>query len=670
MHTFTQSFDTRPLSSQIRCLRDRLKMDFDGMSGQKLVDADESKVYAKLAYESYSQSVGKPQILRRAEFLAHFAARIPVARREGELIVGSQRFTTPPFQELFREEQLKQVEINRNHGHIIVDYGRVVRDGIPGLRQAISAMPESENRRAFAMSLEAFSTFVSRHGFPELSKRLPATFHEALQLTWFVQIFLTAEGLGGAISFGRLDQFLWPFLEADLEAGRYTLEQAFELVCAFFIKCCEGAEAQNLTVGGPGENPLSILLLQAMRTLNIWQPSLSVRICDSTSDTFWREALALCETGIGMPSFFNDPVVVQALEKLDIPPERATDYGIVGCYEASPQGDACPYTVASGFALPEIFHDYLQTRPEANGFDAFKNGFKQYFADTYRNRLIPEFAQRLLNLEQHGISPFESLCVTGCIDSGCAAEQAGARFNLFGVNILGIGTLVDSLQAVKTLVFDEQAVSLAGLGEQVEQDFPDKMLHQRCRSLAGKFGSDTSTSNGLAKELSTFIAGEVLRSCLPNGVRPYPGFFWFGQDIVRHCPPTPDGRRAGERPSYGCGPGIMLENPGITAILNSTAHIDHASCACGNPLTLSFNRNEISGDNAQKLLRQVIEVYFQKGGFHLQINIIDAEELKEAKAAPERYQDLTVRISGFSARFVNLDEKWQDAIIERTARGM
>lgn len=640
------------------------------MRGHKLTDAEECRTYARLACESYSRSIGKPRILRRAGFLAHFAAQVPIPPREDELIVGSQRFTAPPFHGFLSEEQLKQADIQGNHGHIIVDYGRVVREGIPGLRRAISTMPDGDNRTAFAMSLEAFATFVSRHGFPELNDRAPMTFREALQLTWFVQVFLSAEGFWSGLSFGRLDQFLWPFLAADLQAGRCTTEQAFELVCCFCMKCCEGAEAQNLTVGGPGENPLSILLLQAMRELKVWQPSISVRICNSTSELFWQEALALCATGIGMPSFFNDPVVTVALENLGIPQERAADFGIVGCYEAAPQGDACPYTVAGGFALPELFNDYLQTRPAQDTFEAFKAGFKTYFSGTYRNRILPGFSQRLHTLEHLGISPFESLCVTGCIESGRAAEEAGARFNLFGVNILGIGTLIDSLLAVKTLVFDEQAIGLTALAEQVKNDFPDPQLHQRCRNLPGKFGSDTPVSNGMARELSAFIAGEVVASRLPNGVRPYPAFFWFGQDIHRRCPATPDGRRDGERPSYGCGPGILPDNPGVTAILNSVARIDHASCACGNPLTLSFNRNELAGASGSRLLRQVIETYFRQGGFHLQINLVDAEDLKKAKAAPERYQDLTVRISGFSARFVNLDEKWQDAIIERTARGM
>lgn len=657
-------------SPRVQRLRVRLETDFARMRGHKLVDAEEGKTYAKLAYDSYSRSVGKPRILRRAEFLAHFAAGVPILRREDERIVGSQRFTAPPFRELYAEEQLKQADIQSNHGHIIVDYGRVVREGVPGLRRAVAAMPAGDNRAAFAMSLEAFATFVSRHGFADLAVRPPATFHEALQLTWFVQIFLSAEGLASAISFGRLDQYLWPFLDADLKAGRCTLEEAFEDVCCFCLKCCEGAESQNLTVGGPGENPLSILLLQAMRALKVWQPSLSVRIGADTSDAFWQAALALCETGIGMPAFFNDSVVTTALEKLDIPPERAVDWGIVGCYEATPQGDTCPYTVGGGFALPEILDDYLRTRPEPATFERFKAGFKAYFADCWRNRILPEFAQRQASLEQHAISPFESLCVTGCIESGRAAEQAGARFNLFGVNILGIGTLIDSLLAVKTLVFDEQALSLAELVEQVDNDFPDRQLHQRCRRLPGKFGTDMPASNELASELSAFIAREILDARLPNGVRPYPGFFWFGQDIHRRCPASPDGRLAGERPSYGCGPGVMLEHPGVTAILNSAAQIDHAACACGNPLTLSFNRNELAGADGPKLLRQVIEAYFQRGGFHLHVNIVDADDLKKAKANPTHYQDLTVRISGFSARFVNLDEQWQDAIIERTAQGM
>ncbi len=660
------------LPPRLARLRARLEEEFAALpSGHKLVDADEQAIYVRLACEAYSRSQGQPEILRRAAFLRHFAEQFPAAIRADELIVGSQRFAGPPWQRLLTPAQIDQCGIHRNHGHLIVDYGRGVRQGLPGLRSAIREMPPGVQRTAFEQAGEALATLARRHGCAELAERPPASFHEGLQLTWFVQILLRAEGDGEAISFGRLDQFLWPLLDHDLRQGICSETQAVELLGCFFMKCCEGAESQNLTVGGNGEeNLLSILVLRAMRTIKVWQPSISVRLGADSSAAFWQEALLLCQTGLGMPSFFNDAVVTAALEKLDIPPDRAADWGIVGCYEASPQGDTYPLTVGGGIALPGLLADYLATAPQPATFADFQAGFQLFVATTYANRLQPTFQATWNHLRDHCPSPFESLCVTGCLEAGRAAEEGGARYNLFGVNLLGLGTLVDSLLAIQTLVFDEGRISLAELTRQLAANFADRHLLARCRALPGKFGSDTPASNALARELSAFIARLVLDSRLDNGVRPYPGFFWFGRDIGMELGASPDGRLAGERISYGCGPGVLLEPANLTAILNAAAGVDHRSCACGNPLTVSLSRNELNGHHGLDLLRQIVDTYFSLGGFHLHLNIVDAEQLRQAQKTPARFQDLTVRISGFSARFVTLGRPWQEAIIERTAKGM
>jgi len=443
------------------------------------------------------------------------------------------------------------------------------------------------------------------------------------------------------------------------------------------MKCCEGDESQNLIVGGSDlkcnsrENPLSLLVLEASRKIKVWQPSLSVRIGKKTSDKFWNEALLLAAAGTGMPSFFNEPVVVAGLEKLGIPAERAMDWGIIGCYEAAPQGDSFPMTVAGGFALPSILWDFLKTTAcEKNDFASFYLEFKSYFKSNYEQIILPSFIGQWENQKRSCPSPFESICVTGCIESGLAAEEGGAKFNLFGVNILGLGTLIDSLLSIKKFIFDDKEFTLAQMKEQLEQNFPDRELLLRCRSIPGKFGSDTDETNLLARELSGFIAETVISNPFPNGVRPYPGFFWFSADIGIKLPASPDGRLSNERISYGCGPGIFLKNPALTSILNSVANLAHSSCACGNPLTISLNKSDLRGKDGIIRLRQIIESYFGHGGFHLQLNIISAEDLRKAKSQPDKHQDFTVRISGYSARFVTLHPDWQDALIERTEKGM
>jgi len=647
----------------------RLLKNLKSSASRVIFDADEQKNFAEIAYRVYSRNQHLPEILRRAEFLQEFGEHAPVNILPDELIVGSQRFTRPDWAAYLSEEELSVFCPHNNHGHICVDYGKVLELGVNGLREEIAKMPDSDNKKAFAQSLEAFSVFISRHNCVKLAGQAPKTFNEALQLVWFIQVFLHVEGNAAAVSFGRFDQYLGAFLEADLKAERMSEEQAFELLCCFCIKCCEGDESQNLTLGG-NENKLSILMLQVMCELQIWQPSISVRIGANTSEKFWNEALNLCAAGTGMPSFFNEAVVTTALEKLGIPPERAEDWGIVGCYEASPQGDCYPLTVAGGFALPELLWDFLQTKSGWYSFDLFYADLKAYFNEYYQQDILPSFEQRWQDLRKNDTSPFESICVTGCVESGLAAEEGGAKYNLFGVNILGLGTLIDSLLSIKELIFETKDLTFKQIKQQLRDNFPDRKLLLRCQNLSNKFGTDSAESNNLAKDISSFIAATVIDNPIKSGVQPYPGFFWFGQDIYRKVMASADGRLADERISYGCGPGVFLNKDDTTSILNSAACVDHASCACGNPLTVSLDRKDTAGDVGKQRIRQLIESYFKKGGFHLHFNIADVDDLEDAKLNPHNYRELTVRISGFSANFVAIEEPWQDAIIERTKLGM
>ncbi len=680
----------RKITARVKKLRVELEKEFASVKRHMILCEEEQHAFAEIAGKAYAASRGKPEISRCADFLMSFAESNPIRIREDELIMGSQRFTHPD-RSRYLSKELIDAGFHSNLGHIIVDYGRMLRQGIPGVRKELEKMPGGRNREAFGRTLDAFSIYIRRHadacrksGLEDVSAvcaniadRKPKTFHEALQMVWFIQIFLHTEGNASAVSFGRFDQYMWPFLKSDLARKRINEAEAFELLCCFFMKCCEGDESQNLVVGGSDikgksmENPLSLLVLQASRILKVWQPSISVRIGKSTSEKFWEESLLLSAAGTGMPSFFNENVVTAGLGKLGIPVERAVDWGIVGCYEAAPQGDSYPLTVAGSFALPSILGDLLKTEDcGKNDFESFYSKFKSFSRSRYEKEILPSFVERWNELERNCPSPFESLCVTGCIEAGLAAEEGGARFNLFGVNILGLGTLVDSLLSIKKLIFEDRKFTMAEMRRQLERDFPDRQMLLQCRSLEGKFGSDNAETNMMAKELSGFFADLVISRPFPDGVRPYPGFFWFGADIGVRLPASADGRKANDRLSYGCGPGIFLKNPTATSILNSAANLAHSSCACGNPLTISLNRRDMEGKDEMLRLRQIIRTYFARGGFHMQFNIIGAEELRRAKQEPGKYQGLTIRISGYSARFVTLDPSWQDALIERTEKGM
>ena len=691
------------LSPRVMRLREAVRVDARRSGGRIVCDAAEGRQYVDIAVRVYGANLAQPEVTRKAEFLRAFAEECLCTIRPDELIVGSQRFG-PPWTAAGEDAgRLSEVGFHGNNGHVVVDYSRVLQEGTRGVRERIRRDWPDEQRRdnaaAFAEALEAFAVFVRRHGeaarseaqhepreerrrelkaiaanCAHVAEEPPESFWQALQLTWLIHVFLHAEGGSVAISFGRFDQYLWPYLESDLAAGRIAMAEAKELVACLWLKCCEGDESQNLVLGGvgddgsPADSPLSVLCLEVAAELAIWQPSVSVRIGPSTSPEFWDAAVRLCQVGIGMPSFFNDPVVTQALIAAGLPAERARDFAIVGCYEATPQGDTYGLTVNHWWVLPLVLLGVLQETAD----ESFE-GFLQRTKDAYRRAFANELPAMQSNWEQwarHRASPFESVCLRGCLESGLAAEEGGARHNLFGVNMLGLGTVVDSLLAIRALVFDERSVSLSELRDQVHGDFPDEALRNHCRALPGKYGADDEQSNALAQEMSEFLADVILESRLEHGVRPYPAFFAFSGDVNLQVPATPDGRRAGEYLSYGCAPSTLCQGAAPTSVLNSAGHVAHDRAACGSPLTLSLNAADARGDEGAPRLRQLVEAYFAQGGFHLHLNLLSAEDLRSAQRDPEAYPDLIVRISGFSANFHTIDRRWQDAIIERTERGM
>lgn len=658
---------------------------------------EDQRAAGNIARDVYARTDEPAEALRRAEFLEAFADRMPIRVEAEELIVGSMSFG------VFREQRPADLPADApwfegNGGHVVVDYGRVLDLGVCGLRADIARMPKGteqqrQNKQAFGRALEAFSVFVRRHaelagveGMEQVAancthvvESAPQTFWQALQLTWFMHVFLHAESSSAAISFGRLDRFLWPFLERDLADGEITMAQAEELIACLWLRCCEGDESQNVVVGGcdsdgnAAENPLSLLCLKVMRDLRVWQPSLSVRIGPHTSEQFWAEALRLCAAGFGMPSFFNDPVVIDSVVAAGIPIERARDWGIVGCYEATPQGDCLARTVHGHWVLPNMFLAYMEARcapaDAPATFAEFKDGLRAFMAADYA-RLLPQFQARWNRMRDLQASPFRSLCMPGCCESGLCAEEAGTRFNLYGVDTLGLGTLIDSLWGVQRLVYDTAQLSLAELRQQIENDFPDEELLAQCRNLPGKYGSDSPETNALADELANHVADLVLGSPMEHGVQPFPALFIFTGWAQMKIAATPDGRRNGEPVSYGVGPSVYCNGKTPTSVLNSAALAANDRCGCGNPMFLTLNQSDIHGEAGHLRIRQMVETYFREGGFHLHMNILDADQLREAKASPTQHTDLLVRISGLSAQFVALDERLQDGLIARAEQGL
>lgn len=668
--------------------------------------AEEREAFSRAVLRAYRETAGQPAILRRARVLERFAEEAVITLSPDDLLAGSQKFCAFGFAPE-DEAEIAALGYARNAGHIVHDYAALTRWGVAGLaarlqaRQAAATAAERVTLTGFARALQAFARFIARHAgaadalastragaeaqewreraadLRRLCQDPPASFRQALQLTWFAQIFLHAENPSAAISFGRLDQYLWPFLAADLAAGRSTLAEAGELVGAFCLRCGEGEESQNLTIGGidaagaDATNPLSLLLLQMVRELRAVQPSLCVRIHAGTPPELWQAACRLAAAGTGQPGFINDAAAIPALGELDIPSERARDYAIVGCYEATTQGDCYPNTVAGSVpCLARALVDFLATpAAAATDFPAFLDAYLRHVETVYTEALNGRYRQAWEHWRDGAPSPFGSLLLAGCLDRALPLESGGARFNLFGINLLGFGTTVDSLHAIANLVFGTRELSLTELQAALANDFADQALRGRLRSLPGRYGTDSEASNRLAAELSDRLATLVLSSRLPHGVRPYPGLFRWTGDIWDHAYATPDGRRAAETLSYGCGPASDCGGT-PTSILASVAHLAHRRCACGNPLALALPARDARGPEGLTRLQALVQGYFARGGFHLHFNLLSPQALRAAQAAPEQHQDLTIRISGLSARFVALPEPIQAALVERAERGV
>ena len=510
--------------------------------------------YLALTKQEY-ENCCMEEIHRKAHFLSCFAREIPVVIDEQELIVGSMRFW-------------KALCPGRNMGHIIVDYRMILREGIGGVQKKLAKLT-TQAAGAFREAVRAFSEWIGRYARAAgelgmtavaencayLTEHPPKTFHQAMQLVWFVHAFLHAEGKAAAVSFGRFDDYLYPFYKNDLETGMLTRDAAKELLQCFWLKTCEGDESQNLTVGGPVENELTYLCLEVTGELKVQQPSLSVRICDGTSKELWDRTVELVNCKLGMPAIFNDSTVIKALQNAKVAPEDAENYAIVGCYEANSDGNTFGTTANAGcIYLNRILMEFLDLEQNYQEFNQFYEDFKKFFKKKYSRDILMQFRKNWQWIREHAVSPFQSACMGDCLETGIPAEWGGCKYTMAGINILGLGTLVDSLYALQKLVFENKICTYPEFIRQVKQNFPNETLAVTCKQLKGKYGTGNPETDTLARELSVLIADLVDQGEIYPGVVPYAGLFLFLQDITsKNDPATPDGRRQGERLSYGIG---------------------------------------------------------------------------------------------------------------------
>jgi formate C-acetyltransferase len=533
----------------------------------------------------------------------------------------------------------------------------------------------------------------------------PRDLHEALQYYWFCHLGVIVE-LNGWDSFspGHLDQHLLPFYRKGLEDGTLTEGGARELLECFFVKFNNhpappkvGVTAEesgtytdfaNINFGGlladgsDGSNELSHLLLEIVDDMHLLQPSSNLQLSRKTSDALLRHALRVVRKGYGFPSLFNADAVVEEQLRQGKSLEDARAGGCSGCVEVGAFGKEA-YVLTGYFNLVKLLelalHDGVDPRSgdrlgpasgPAAGFASFDAVFRAWEAQLRHlvdvkirgNQVIG----RLYAAEMP--APFLSVLTDDCIARGRDYDAGGARYNNTFIQAVGIGTLTDSLAAIRRLVYEERQRTLPELLGALDGDFAgQEPLRQRLVNRMPKYGNDDDAADELMRRAfgAAFAAIDgrpsVRGGCHRLEMLPTTCHVYFGSV----CGATPDGRRAGLPLSEGISPVQGVDRRGPTAVFRSAAKMDHVKTG-GTLLNMKLSPALLESDDGVERLGQMVRTYFKADGHHVQFNVVDAETLRQAKAEPEAHRGLIVRVAGYSDYFCDLGEALQDEIIART----
>ncbi len=589
-----------------------------------------------------------------------------------------------------RQEELKGMRIC---AQAIIDYaGRYA--------QKARSLAQAETDPARQAELERIAqvcTHVPAHA--------PRDFWEAIQYYWFVHLGVTKElNTWDAFSPGRLDQHLFPFYQRGLAEGTLTCEQAEELLQCFWIKFnnqpappkvgVTAAESGTYTDfaqinlgglkedGSDGVNDLTYLLLDVVEEMRLLQPSASIQVSKKSPDQFIRRAARIIRTGFGQPSVFNTDAIIQEMVGKGKSLRDARSGGTSGCVETGAFGKE-NYALSGYFNLPKILEITLNdgVDPRTGRQIGLKTGDPSQFASF--DELFQACQKQVLHFVEIKVrgnqvierlygrfmpSPFLSILIDDCISKGLDYNEGGARYNTTYIQGVGIGTITDSLSAIKCHVYDRKDLSMGDLMELLKQNFAG---NERQRLLlvnkSPRYGNDDDYADELMVSVfNTYHDAVTGRTNTRGGyyaidMLPTTCHVYFGSVMGA----SPDGRLAGKPVSEGISPVQGADRKGPTSVLKSAAKMDHLKTG-GTLLNQKFTPSLLKDETGLNSLVQLVRTYFRLDGHHVQFNVVDASTLRAAQEHPEQYRDLIVRVAGYSDYFCDLSQALQDEIIART----
>ena len=646
-------------------------------------------------------------------------------------------------------------KLNAGDAHLAVDYGSMLEVGLRGYQERAeklkaeldltdpAAIDKYQFYKAVLIVLDAVKGFAARYAALAREKALLAAeprrselleiaricekvpyepaepFHEAVQAVWFIQLILQIESNGHSLSYGRFDQYAYPYLASDLEKGTVTEDQAVELLTNLWIKTLTINKVrsqahtfssagspmyQNVTVGGQtadgrdAVNKLSFLVLKSVGQTRLPQPNLTVRYHKNLNQAFMDEAIEVLKLGTGMPAFNNDEVIIPSFIEKGVKKEDAYCYSAIGCVETAVPGKwGYRCTGMSYLNFPRILlmvmnngidvtsgkrfvRDYGNFR-DMETFDELMNAWDGAIRELTRASVTVENAIDLAS--EREVPDILCSCLTqDCLGRGKTIKEGGAVYDFISGLQVGIANMADSLSAIKKLVFEEKKLTREQLMEALSSDFagPEgEEIRQMLINDAPKYGNDDDYADQLVVDAYASYLDEMKK--YPNtrfGRGPIGGIRYGGTSSISAnvgqgfgTMATPDGRHAKEPLAEGCSPAHAMDKNGPTAVFKSVSKLPAHEITGGVLLNQKVTPAMLSNEENTKKLETIIRTFFNRlEGYHVQYNVVDKETLLDAQAHPEQHKDLIVRVAGYSAFFNVLSKATQDDIIGRTEQSL
>lgn len=525
-----------------------------------------------------------------------------------------------------------------------------------------------------------------------LTQGKPRNFFDAVQLLWLAQEMMMVENIPASESLGRMDVYLAPFYERDVQAGTLTYNEASEILDALWIKFSGNLHSyQAVTVSGTNadgttfENDLTYLIMQSTRKLMFDQPLIDFRYTDGMSRRLWNEVVALVKTGTGFPGIFYDPICIRAKESTGQTPEDARNYAIIGCVETGLPGHEYTPTELVHLNWPKLFElmfnhghatmqDFYAPLFEDKDLDSIAS-FDEFYA-WFKSEMeqFTALSMRAIELIETMIpwcfpTPYLSSLMVGCYEKGMDVTAGACRYNNTGVSTCGLATAVDSLAAIKQVVYEDKLMPLSEFARAVNANFEGyEELHNIVSNHCPKFGNDNDEVDFYMSDLIAAFGRVVNARKNPRGGHYMTGLYSV-EDHAKagmKTAATPDGRLAGMYESNSMASVQGKDVSGPTALINSVVKTDLNIATNGMVLDLKFNPQFLESPAHVDALKMLIDTYFHNGGMEIQFSVVSRETLLAAQREPEKYRNLVVRVSGFSAYFRSLNKTTQDEIIART----